>query len=148
MSLISTNTWDYNCGSKNDLDYRVIWGIDGELTIQRNYLRSITFSLLCWNSIDGWVERNKTLTLPSPTSNPYTFSGVHHFHAFAKGVTNLNWGKRYKMTGKIVVLHGNQIIVDEKVVTTVNGCFRMNDPYYEEYFSGCIPPDVVCENIS
>lgn len=87
------------------------------------------------------------IELPSPTSDPYTFTGVSHHHAFAKNVTNLYWGKRYIMTGKIVVVYGNPVIFDEEVITTVNGCFRKFDPHYEEVFQGCIPPNVACEDV-
>lgn len=62
--LNSSNTWDWNCGSKNDLDYRIIWGSNGSLTIQRNYLRKIIYALDCWNEINGRVQKSSTIDYP------------------------------------------------------------------------------------
>ncbi len=144
--LNSQNTWDWNCGSKNDLDYRIIWGNNGTLTIQRILLRSITYIMRCWNPIDGWIEKSISKSPPAPTSEPYTFDGIHHYHAIGKRVAHQYWGKSYTMIGTLVVIHGHEgALIDEDVVTTVGGCFTRNDPHYVEVFQGCIPPDVICE---
>lgn len=33
QNYLSDNSWDWNCSSKNDLDYRVLWGNNGNITI-------------------------------------------------------------------------------------------------------------------
>ncbi len=146
--LNSSNTWDWNCGSKNDLDYRIIWGSNGGLTIQRNYLRKIIYALDCWNEIDGRVQKSSTIELPSPTSLPQTFPGVSQHYCFARGAANLYWAKYYTMTGKLVIISGNRILVDEEVITTVNGCFSGLDPNFaDDVFPGCTPPHVECSKL-
>jgi hypothetical protein len=149
-ALNSVNTWDYNCGPQGgnpiDLDYRAVWGDDGTLTIQRNQLRSISYSMRCWNSLDGWIQVSDQQSLPVPTSQPHTFGGVKFYYAFARNNVGLYWTRRYIIEATIVVVYGpNQHIVDEEVITTVNGCFTKNDPNYIEIYPGCIPPDEGCE---
>lgn len=34
QNYLSANSWVWNCSSKNDLDYRVLWGNNGNLTVQ------------------------------------------------------------------------------------------------------------------
>ncbi len=41
--------WTYNCGA-GDYDFYATWG---DLTIQRNYLRSIKIVLDFYNQLDG-----------------------------------------------------------------------------------------------
>lgn len=50
------------------------------------------------------------------------------------------------MEGKLIIKYGDPPgEIGEIIVTTVNGCFRRDDPNYEEFYGGCIPPDVNCE---
>lgn len=142
--LSSTNDWVWNCGSKNDLDYRVYWGNNGTLTIQRPYLRSIHYTLRGWNPRDGWVTKSHSSVLPTPTSNPHTFNNVALTYAFARQQAHLYWGLGYILKGEITVKYGpDDAIAEEEVITSITGCFRGSDPHYFDYF-GCQPPDVGC----
>jgi hypothetical protein len=148
--LNSTNQWIYHCGvdpnRPRDLDYRVIWGNNGTLTIQRNYLRKIIYKMQAYNPKEGWVEKSDQRVLASPTSEPVTFENVLFLYPFALGETENYWGRPYTIKGLITVVHGpDNLVVDEEVITTVNGCFTMRDPNYFEYYQGCILPDVGCE---
>jgi len=80
--LNSSNNWIYNCG-KEDFDYRAVWGNGGDLTIQRENLRSIAYFVRGYTAVNGWgSDQQKTQTLPNPTSQPHTFTGVLSLIAF------------------------------------------------------------------
>ncbi|MBV6511082.1 MAG: hypothetical protein FMNOHCHN_00561 [Ignavibacteriaceae bacterium] len=39
QNYLSDNSWDWNCSSKNDFDYRVLWGNNGNITILKKKSR-------------------------------------------------------------------------------------------------------------
>ena len=130
----------------NDFDYRIIWGNQGTIKIQRPFLRKIKYYLRCWNSKDDWVERENEQVVNPPTSLKHTFYQVTLLKDFTRNTTNEYRGRRYIMEGKIEIYYGEtpgETI--DVVVTTVSGCLRRYDPHYEEIYSGCIPVDIPCE---
>ena len=151
-NLNSENTWVWNCplasgGGKNDLDYCVAWGTEPahNITIRRHNLIGIKYSMKCWNRKDGWVEKSHEQMLPSPVEK-HTFNAVALTYAFARQDANNYWGVRYKIESKLIIIYGEPPSEVEEIITTnTNGCFIKNDPYYFEFFSGCIPPDIPCE---
>jgi len=110
-NLSSDNTWVWNCSSGiNDLDYRIIWGNHGTLTIQRLNLLKIEIFVNFWNSKDGWVNETATRTVNNgPTSDPYTFNQVYLVDDFARHIADQYWGVRYTMEGKIKVYYGTHL---------------------------------------
>ncbi len=149
----STNQWIANCSDNNggldlikDLDYRVYWGNEGTITIKRHNLIGITYIMKVWNSIDGWIERSHTQTLPQPVEE-HTFNNVSDIYAFAKNNTLNYFGKSYIITGILKIKFGDPPgEIEEVYTTTVNGCFRRNDPHYFRFFD-CTPPDIPCEEV-
>jgi len=147
----STNQWIANCNDNQggldnikDLDYRVYWGNNGTITIQRHNLIEITYLMKAWNSIDGWIERSHTQTLPQPVEE-HTFNNVSDIYAFAKNNTLSYFGKKYIITGILKIKFGDPPgEIEEIYTTTVNGCFRRYDPHYYNKF-GCTPLDISCE---
>jgi len=50
QNYLSDNSWDWNCSSKNDLDYRVLWGNNGNITILKKKNHGSPNSLFSvWN---------------------------------------------------------------------------------------------------
>jgi len=145
-NLNSINQWTYNCPpGKNDLDAMATWGNNGTLTLQRPGLRKIRYNMRFCNTVDGWIEKEKTIELPSPTSDPYTLTGVSLGHSFAKGKANEYFSKRYKFETVLLIYSGQgEVIEVEDHTTETSGCLRRHDPNYANLF-GCTPPDVECE---
>lgn len=145
----STNKWDYNCSSINDLDYLVRWcdfENNNTLTIKRENMSKIIISIRCWNSKDGWINQSKTKNVQGgATSDPYTFTQLTFQEAFARHQANPNyWGTRYSMEGKLEIYFNNGESI-ETYITSVSGCFRKYDPYYYMEYPNCYPADVLCE---
>lgn len=150
--LNSINTLAWHCPpSKNDLDYRVIWGNNGTITIQRTNLIGIKFYMKAWNTLDGWIEIQSETILENPTSDPKTFTSVGKFYSFALGEGNGRYkGYPYKIEGKIEVIYGNVNSPSiDTVITIVEGCFRDGDPHYEDtLYPGCPPyPYSMCREL-
>jgi hypothetical protein len=144
--LNSINKWIWNC--EKDLDYQIRWGENSVITIQRNLLRRVTFSLLGWNPNDGWLSKSKAFTYSPPTSEPVTFPDNGLVHDFgSKETFNKYWGKTYVIEGVLMIVHGpSENIEVEDHVSTVSGCFRGSDPNYNHFFAICpYPPEVPCE---
>ncbi len=137
----SVNTWDWNCKGKNDLDYRAEWGIGGTVTIQRNFLRSITFKIIAWNEKDGQVELSSTKSYSPPTSETQTLQTVFQAIPFAKGIADEYWGVDYWIKGVFTIISGSPEAIDEETITTVQGVFIGGDANYNcEIFPECHPP--------
>lgn len=144
----STNQWIANCddesGDAKDLDYRVWWGNNGKLTVTRNNLIEIEYTMRAWNSKDGWFEETSTQTLEQPTDR-HTFNLVAHAQAFGAGDLNRYWTRRYIIEGILKIRYGTPPgEIEDIYTTTVNGCFRQKDPHYFPKYP-CTPPDVACE---
>jgi len=144
-NLNSFNAWDYHCPPPSnpqgyrDFDYRIIWGNDGSLTIQRENLIGIKFSANCWNTRDGWMQMSAERMLSNPTSQSHTFSGVFLFTLFGRNQTELYWGARYQINSKLEVLHSNGEII-EIITTKVEGCLKKFDLHYDpSVYPNCTP---------
>ncbi len=145
-NLNSENTWVWNCGNKNDLDYRSHWknNPNGTLTIARHNLIGVKYFMNCWNPIDNWNEVSGESMLTSPVEN-YTFDNIALVFTVAihKNADDY-WGLKYKIETKLVVIYGDPPgEIQENIITKTWGCFTKNDPYYYNKF-GCIPPDRPC----
>ncbi len=123
----SINTWDWNCNGKNDLDYRAEWGAAGTISIQRNYLRSVTFKIIAWNEKDGQVEVSSFKNYDPPTSETQILDTVFLAIPFAKGVAEEYWGVGYWIKGEFTIISGFPELIDEQTTTTVQGIFIGGD---------------------
>lgn len=145
----NTNKWDYNCGSRNDLDYLIRWGDfenDNTLTIKRENMSKIKISIRCWNSRDGWITNSTTKSVSGgSTSEPYKFTQLTFHEEFAVFQADPHyWGKRYSMEGKLEIYYNNGEVIDT-YLSSVEGCFRKYDSNYYHEYQICNPADVQCE---
>ena len=144
MSILNpTCYWTYNCGAK-DYDLFATWG---NLTIQRNYLRYVRFSLFIWTNVDGWMTKTQTHTpINAPSSATFTFFGQLG-KSWCKGTPGCNetyFGQIYKFHTLVEIMYGennHNLNIDEfffnsnSVSTNLKFC--KTDPFYSETHSSC-----------